>query len=76
MSRTFRNMPTSSYRAARVKPFKWAMVGAVDELRDEGYNPRNRDITLANPNYVGDDYDAAAWNEIPRCFHPVDSKWV
>lgn len=29
MSRTFRNMPTASYRQAKVKPFKWAMVGAI-----------------------------------------------
>lgn len=72
MSRTYRDVAYSNTcaRGIRYRNQYKNSVAWVEEMRDENYEPRNRDKAIARRHYLNswDDYNVSGWNEMSWLF--------
>lgn len=78
MSRTIRNIAYSCVCARKIhyrNQFKNS-VAWVEEMRDLGYEPRNRDKNMARKQYLNgwDDYSVSGWYEMSYINDLIDEQ--
>ena len=78
MSKTIRNVAYSNtcargirYRQQYKNTVRW-----VEEMKDAGYEPRNRDKAIAQQNHLNawDDYSVSGWHEMSYLFKLIDNE--